>query len=56
MNLYIPILSIIMSVYAASNDNSPFLFLLPIFICLCNNGVLRISTSLLVRERSDKFK
>ncbi|CAD8143742.1 unnamed protein product [Paramecium pentaurelia] len=54
-NLYIPILSAIISILVAYKDNVTCYFLL-LFICLNNNGVLRQSLVLIVREKSDQFK
>ncbi|CAD8050093.1 unnamed protein product [Paramecium sonneborni] len=55
INLYVPILNVILSLIVSYKNNLTYLFLL-ILICLNNNGVLRQSLILLVREKSGKFK
>ncbi|CAD8142268.1 unnamed protein product [Paramecium octaurelia] len=53
LNLYIPILSILVSQMAQENI---FIQLLPIFICLNNNGVIRQTIQLFVSERTCQSK
>ncbi|CAD8159181.1 unnamed protein product [Paramecium octaurelia] len=55
INLYIPILSVILSIFVAYKTNLGLFFLI-IFVCLSNNGIVRQSLVLLVREKSDQFK
>ncbi|CAD8051252.1 unnamed protein product [Paramecium sonneborni] len=55
INLYVPILSVILSIIVSYKNNVTYMFLL-LFVCLNNNGILRQSLVLLVREKSDKFK
>ncbi|CAD8049609.1 unnamed protein product [Paramecium primaurelia] len=53
INLYIPILSILIS---QGPQISFFVQLLPIFICLNNNGIIRQTIYLFVQERTNKSK
>ncbi|CAD8134707.1 unnamed protein product [Paramecium pentaurelia] len=55
VNLYIPVLSAILSIIFTYKNNETYYILL-IFVCLNNNGVLRQSLILIIREKSQKFK
>ncbi|CAK71277.1 unnamed protein product (macronuclear) [Paramecium tetraurelia] len=55
VNLYVPILSAILSIIFTYKNNETYYILL-IFVCLNNNGALRHSLILIIREKSSNFK